>query len=268
MNNRQLFNVSSLGDGIWSIAGSANEQMYLVTGSKKAMLVDTGMGIGDLAGIVRELTNLPFMVVDTHGHPDHAGGNSNFCEIWLPEKDLEIMEVMCATEYRFNDIAAVNKDTNPLYPQMVEGLVPLKAFDRKYLQPDQVIDLGGRQFTVLETPGHTPGSLCLVNFQEQLIFPGDTIVATPVWIYLKHSLPLHVYYQSLQKIDQLGFTHMKIFPGHPPVPLGFDHLKDLIACCEEILGNPRRGTFTTTFAGEGLQWTHGKGTIIYDPDKL
>jgi hydroxyacylglutathione hydrolase len=268
MNNKLLFNVSSLGDGIWSIAGSANEQMYLITGSEKAILVDTGMGIGDLAGAVREITSLPVMVVNTHGHPDHAGGNSNFNEVWLPEKDLEIMEVMCVTEYRFNDIAAVNKDTFPLYPQMVEGLVPLKAFNRKYLQPDQVIDLGGRQFSVLETPGHTPGSVCLVNFKEQQIFSGDTIVATPAWLYLKHSLPLHIYYQSLQKIDQFGFKNLKIFPGHPPVPLDSAQLKDLLACCEEILGNPRRGEFVKTFAGEGYQWTHGKGTIIYDHDKL
>jgi glyoxylase-like metal-dependent hydrolase (beta-lactamase superfamily II) len=120
----------------------------------------------------------------------------------------------------------------------------------------------------LEVPGHTPGSLCLVNHSEQVVFAGDTIVATPVWIYLKHSLPLHVYYQSLQKIDQLGFKKLKIFPGHPPVPLDYEQLKDLIACCEEILGNPRRGVLTYTFAGEGYQWTHGKGTIIYDPKKI
>jgi hydroxyacylglutathione hydrolase len=265
---KKYFTASLVAENIWSIAGMANDQMYLVIGREKAMLVDTGMGIGDLSGVVHGITSLPVMVVNTHGHPDHAGGNSNFDEIWLPEKDLEIMQTMCTTAFRRNDIKAANAENNPDYQQMVDGLVETKAYDRKYLVPGQIIDLGSRQFSVMEVPGHTPGSLCLINHQEEIVFSGDTVVATPAWLYLKHSLPLHVYYASLQKIDKLGFKNLKIFPGHPPVPLGSDHLKDLLACCEEILGNPRRGTLTTTFAGQGFQWTHGRGTIIYDPEKL
>ncbi len=265
---KKNFSVNSLGNDIWSIGGMANDQMYLVIGGKKAMLVDTGMGIGDLAGVVRGITDLPVIVVNTHGHPDHAGGNSNFNEVWLPEKDLDIMQTMCTTNYRRDDIKAANAENNPDYQQMLDDLVETKAFDIRYLAPDQVIDLGSRQFSILETPGHTPGSLCLVSYQEEIVFAGDTIVATPAWLYLKHSLPLHVYYQSLQKVDKLGFKNLVIYPGHPPVPLGSDYLKDLIVCCEEILGDPGLGIFTTTFAGEGLQWTHGRGTIIYDPEKL
>jgi glyoxylase-like metal-dependent hydrolase (beta-lactamase superfamily II) len=67
LKSRQLL------EGLWSIDGPANDLMYLVTGTRRAMLVDTGMGLGDLAGMVRGLTDLPLTVVNTHGHPDHAG---------------------------------------------------------------------------------------------------------------------------------------------------------------------------------------------------
>jgi hydroxyacylglutathione hydrolase len=265
---KKYFNIDEVGKGIWSIAGVANEQMYLVTGTEKAMLVDTGMGIGDLASVVSELTILPIIIVNTHGHPDHAGGNSNFSEVWLPEKDLEIMQRMCTTAYRLDDIKAANGENNPAYQHMVNGLVETRPITQKYLSAGQVVDLGGRQFEVLDVPGHTPGSLCLVNYEEQILFSGDTIVATPVWIYLKHSLPLHIYHQSLLKLKELGLPAMKILPGHPPIPLDSSHLHDLIICCEEITHDPHRGVFTKTFAGEGYQWTHGKGMIIYDPERI
>ena len=73
-----FFTVQSLPWGVQAIIGPANDLMYLVTGSRGAMLVDTGMGIGDLAAQVRQLTDLPLVAVNTHGHPDHAGGNGNF----------------------------------------------------------------------------------------------------------------------------------------------------------------------------------------------
>ena len=96
MTGQEFFKTSLIGEGIWSISGSANDQMYLVQGRDKALLVDTGMGVGDLAGLVRSLTSLPVMVVNTHGHPDHAGGNGGFDEVYLHPADEPHHEEVCA----------------------------------------------------------------------------------------------------------------------------------------------------------------------------
>jgi hydroxyacylglutathione hydrolase len=263
-----FFTTKKIEKNIWSIDGPANDLMYLVMGSKKAMLVDTGMGIGDLAQVVKSLTSLPVIVVNTHGHPDHAGGNSNFDEIWLSAKDEPIRQVMCADEYRLGDLKAFIGEEDPRYKKFADGVVRSRPFKSHYIEPGESFDLGDRMFEVLEIPGHTPGSICLLNAKEKLLFSGDSIVSTPAWLYLKHSLPLKTYYEALKQVDAKRDSFDTIFPGHQPTPLGCDQLLDLIACAEEILSKPGIGEPTTTFAGQGYSWVHGKGQIIYNLENV
>lgn len=257
-----FFETSLIGEKIWAISGASNDLMYLVAGRQKAMLVDTGMGFGDLAGVVRELTSLPVMVVNTHGHPDHAGGNPAFAEIWLHPADEAILRRMCTDAYRMDEQKLFLGDQSPAYRRMANALVKYRPTLLKALRAKQVIDLGGRQFEVIETPGHTPGSICLLNEKEGLLFSGDTIVETPAWLYLKHSLPLSNYHRSLIELEKRKFD--LIFPGHKPTPLTRANLDDLIACASEILAKPGIGKLEKTFAGEGLLWQNGKAKIIYD----
>jgi hydroxyacylglutathione hydrolase len=262
------FKTQSVAERIWSIAGPANDLMYLIAGNKSAMLVDTGMGIGNLAGVVKGLTNLPVIVVNTHGHPDHAGGNSSYEEVWLHPKDDSMMRALCTDEYRLKDLKASIGDKSPEYGRMVAGLIHFQPPRINPIKGGQIFDLGDRQFEVLETPGHTPGSVCLLNIKEKIIFTGDSVVATPVWLYLEHSVLLKTYYESLRKIKERENSFEILFPGHFPAPLGKEYLDDLIMCTEEVLHSPRIGESIKTYAGEGLLWKHGKGSIIYKPEKV
>jgi hydroxyacylglutathione hydrolase len=255
-------------EGLWSIDGPANDLMYLVTGTCRAMVVDTGMGLGDLAGMVRKLTDLPLIVVNTHGHPDHAGGNGGFEEVWLAPQDETLMHQMTADQFRLDDLKRARGEDDPEYHRMAESLVPVHSYRLQALQPGQIVDLGNRCFEVLPLPGHTPGSVCLLNPDEKLLFTGDSIVGTPVWMYLQHSTSLTTYLVSLKKIRERQAEFELLFPGHQPAPLGKDQLDALIACAEEILDGRGVGEPTRTFAGEGLQWNHASGIIIYDPNRL
>jgi hydroxyacylglutathione hydrolase len=266
MTGQEFFEIGLIGVGIWSISGPANDQMYLAAGKDKALLVDTGMGVGDLASLVRSLTPLPVIVVNTHGHPDHAGGNGGFDEFFLHPADEPIMKKMCTDEYRRDDLKAFHGDGTPAYQSMAAGLVSYRETRLNPLKEGMSFDLGGRVLEVIEIPGHTPGGVCFLNEEEGIIFTGDMIVETPVWIYLKHSLPLSTYLASLQKINKRSFRIL--LPGHQPSPLGRENLEDLIACTEEILVSPGIGTPERTFAGEGLLWKHGSASIIYNPLNL
>lgn len=262
----ETFKITLIDKNIWSISGQANDQMYLVAGSRKAMLVDTGMGIGDLANQVRKLTSLPLIVVNTHGHPDHAGGNGGFKEAWLHPADEAIMCRMCTDQYRKDDIKAFLGEESPKYTETIKQLIGYRPLPIIPITAGQVFDLGERQFEAVEVPGHTPGSVCLINEKEKILFSGDAIVETPVWLYLGHSMPLKTYRESLIKIREKSFD--TILPGHLPAPLDRQILDDLIACASEILADPGRGKPEKTFAGEGLFWQYGRGKIIYDPDNL
>jgi hydroxyacylglutathione hydrolase len=263
-----FFSTALVTKGTWAINGPANDLMYLVTGSKRALLVDTGMGIGDLAGEIRKLSDLPLMVVNTHGHPDHAGGNSNFDEVWTPVKDEAIRLRMCTEEYRRGDIRAVLGEDNPLIARLEKAMVHSRNVHYQPICCGQIFDLGDRKLEVIEVPGHTPGSICLLDAGQRILFSSDTVVATAAWLYLEHSLPLETYHRSLLKLKARENEYDAILPGHQPTPLGRQQLGDLIACAGEILSGGVKGELTRTFAGEGLLWVHGKAQIIYNPHNL
>ena len=74
-----------LGEAIWRISDHGQDNIYLVAGSKAALLIDTGWGVGDLPAFAARLTPLPLSVANTHGHVDHALGNDQFDRVYIAE---------------------------------------------------------------------------------------------------------------------------------------------------------------------------------------
>lgn len=251
-------------DNVWIIKGEFNELMYLVEGTEKAMLIDTGMGIGNLKEFVEGLTSLPIIVVNTHGHPDHGGGNSNFDEVYLNPKDYDLKDIMCSYEYRLNDLILINNgDINAVPKHILQGLVTLKEYNVKPLSNGQTFDLGNRKLEVIEIPGHTAGSVGLLDSKNKILFSGDTIIGTPVWMHLEHSLSIEVYLESLLKIKIREDEFEKIFPGHLPSPISKELLFELIDCAKSVIKGTSKGFDVRTFAGEGLMFSNGSAKIIY-----
>ena len=136
-------------DHTWVGTGKAmfNESLYLLEGTKKALLIDAGTNIKGLDKIIASLTKMPVTVVATHVHPDHTGPSIDcFPEIYISQADtVNIHQFM------------------PDY----KGTV-------KYLKDGEVIDLGERKVDVLFTPGHTPGSTTFIDKNAGYGFSGDS----------------------------------------------------------------------------------------------
>ncbi len=77
--------------------------MYLVIGQDSALLIDTGTGAGNLLECVRTITTLPLIVVNTHGHPDHAGSNYRFEEIYAHSLDFDAIRQFSNTDQLYLD---------------------------------------------------------------------------------------------------------------------------------------------------------------------
>ncbi|HTX75526.1 MAG TPA: MBL fold metallo-hydrolase [Terracidiphilus sp.] len=121
--------------------------MYLVEGSQHALLIDTGMGIGNLRALVSELTPLPVIVVNSHTHPDHTGSNWQFDTIYNLDSDYTRKNAKGSTEIRAE-----------LEPGKICGALPKDFNSATYatrpwhtacwLHDGDVIDLGGRNLQV------------------------------------------------------------------------------------------------------------------------
>src|SRR5580765_2946871 len=71
---------------------------YLIVGEKKALLFDTGMGISDIKKVVAELTGLPIIVLNSHTHDDHVGGNWEFTDVYGMDTDFTRKNAMGSQE--------------------------------------------------------------------------------------------------------------------------------------------------------------------------
>lgn len=260
-----FFKIEKKEHDVFMIDAPLRVKSYVVLGKEKAMVIDTTNGIGSLLEEVRKITDLPLVVVNTHGHPDHAGGNIEFEAVHMHPADDEVFHQMVTKEFRQADIEAIlQKDAPPL----VEALLDFKE-DYIPMEEGQVFDLGDRALRVIHTPGHTKGSCCLLDEKTGLLFSGDCVSWAETWLYLDYSTDLETYKNSLQKLENMKDRFTGIMPAHTPeevVPIPVDHIGDMIACVQAVQDKELVGEVFKTFAGTGMLARKGRAAIVYRPE--
>jgi hydroxyacylglutathione hydrolase len=252
------FTAREVAEQTWRIDDHGADNMYLVEGAEKALLIDTGLGAADIMRFVRTLTDLPVIVVNTHGHPDHAGGNSQFAEVHAGEKDFDLIRRFSSREEGDTGGPTVPDEWRYTGPTHEAVLVPVgQGF---------VFELGDRQLEVIDVPGHTPGGICLLDRQNKLLFSGDNNNPQE-WMFLEHSRPLEVYLETLQALEARSDEFDTLLPGHEGA-LDVAFIGEQIQCVRNILDGTCKGEPHHTFAGDGLLCRFERATIIYDPDNL
>jgi glyoxylase-like metal-dependent hydrolase (beta-lactamase superfamily II) len=186
--------------------------VYLVEGKTSALLLDTGMGIGDLKRLVSKLTPLPVVVLNSHTHPDHTGNNWQFATIYNLDSDYSREHALGSREIRPEIEAgkicgALPKEFDPAS----YATRPWKT--AKWLHDGDSIDLGGRSLKVLATPGHAPDSICLLDVANGLLFTGDTYYPGPVYVFGTGSDPA-AYQRSVDRLATLAPEVLMVLGGH------------------------------------------------------
>lgn len=187
---------------------------YLIVGDERAVLLDTGLGIGDIRAEVEFLTTRPVVVVNSHSHYDHVGGNHQFRDVWAYDDSLEVARIergIPATE------AAAFVPPGS-YMDLPQGFDPASyeikpSSIARRLRDLDAIELGSRTLTVHHTPGHSPGSVCLLDSQESILFTGDTIYPGTLYAHFEES-DFETYRRSLRRLT--GMLGMVAFlcPAH------------------------------------------------------
>lgn len=253
--------------GVWKIDDNAQDNMYLVEGKDKALLIDTGLGIARLSELVKTLTSKPVIVVNTHGHPDHSGGNFQFKTVYAHPADFAAINQMASAKSNVRSIQrAKEQAANPDLISLEEAQ-NAPASELLPVKDGYVFDLGGRKIEVIETPGHTPGEIVLLDAANKLLFTGDND-NNLVWLFLQNSLPLETYLQSLKKLNGRAAEFDTIFPGHN-TPMQNTFIADQIGCVEGILnGSLPNEPYRSSVGGNARLSKFRTAQVAFNPENL
>ena len=260
------FSATKAGEGLWIISDHGSDNIYLVEGKDKALLIDTGLGLARLKAFVRTLTTKPLIVVNTHGHPDHAGGDFEFKQVYAHPADFSSIQSFSTKESR--ERSAQFMGQGPQTPDRVSVDEAASAPQPEMLpvKDAQIFDLGGRKLEVIEAPGHTPGEIVLLDAAHKMLFTGDNSNLL-VWLFLPNSMPLEVYLQTLKKLDGRAGEFTTIYPGHgKPMPSAF--IAEQIACVQGILDGTIKGEPQHFFTGDAMVAKYKTSAVAYNPENL
>ena len=184
---------------------------YLLCGTERAILIDTGLGVANIKKVVENLTDLPAAVLTTHAHWDHIGGHKYFTDLAVHEN-----EVSWISEQFPLPLQAVKKNLtlNPCdFPAdfCVENYQIFKGTPTRILHDGDLIDLGNRTLKVIHTPGHSPGHCCFYEQDRGWLYSGDLIYKGCLDAFYPTTDPI-VFMRSVEKVRTLKIK--KLLPAH------------------------------------------------------
>lgn len=136
-------------------------------GSKTCTVTDPGMsspdGLNQLVSFLKEHDLVPDAILLTHGHFDHVWGVDRLLSCWkvpvyLHPDDRDIMDRVASS---FREMSSLVRHD----------------FESIDIAEGEVLSTGGTDWTILHTPGHSPGSVCYYSAKDKLLLSGDTLFA-------------------------------------------------------------------------------------------
>ena len=231
METKDYFQTKALTDRITQIRMPGNVMTYLVKGDARAVLIDTGCGLGPFRAFVEGLLEgLPYEVVLTHGHVDHAGGASEFEHVYLHEKDHALAAKHTSKEIRSRYLHNSSPDFLPedLVEPKKEGYLPLSY--------GQIFDLGGEELQIVNMGGHTQGSVGVLFPRERVLLAGDACCSFTLLFARGTSLGIPAYRENLQQLMSVyGDLFDDVIYSHPHNYGGPEVIRQMIELCGEIL---------------------------------
>jgi glyoxylase-like metal-dependent hydrolase (beta-lactamase superfamily II) len=186
------------------VVGQLSTNCYIVIDqtTSKCFIIDPGDDPEYIIQFISEKKLDPQFIVATHGHFDHILAVNSLklvfnIPFFLHKKDIFLVKHMVKSAKYFTGINAV-------YCPQVDG----------FLHDNQILPIGNNKFTVIEAPGHTPGSICLYDKDTQSLFPGDVIFSNGQRGRTDFSYSDEVKIEkSINQLLKMPFQTI-VYPGH------------------------------------------------------
>ena len=210
-------------------------RFFLLEGSERALLIDSGMTVRDALGIAQKRTRLPVALLNTHADMDHVGSNGQFERFYM------------------------HPDEEPLYRRSGRPgtVVPVKEGD--------IIDLGQRELEIIDLPGHTPGSIAVLDRGNRVLISGDPIQQHGrIFMFGAHR-NMEAYIRSLERLEGRLDEFDEIWPSHADLPVPPETVRMLREGAQAILAGKVPGETAEMHGHPITAYDLGFCTLLCDP---
>ena len=205
---------------------------YLLIGTERALLIDTGMGIADISKEVEKLTDKPITAIATHVHYDHVGGHQYYADnFYVHGDDLDwITGKFPLTNDQIKGF--IMEPPNNLPEDFdLDNYQMFQGTPRKIVKDGDIIDLGNRQIKIIHTPGHAPGHLCFFEEKRQDLYTGDLIYIGELFMFYPSTDPV-AYRDSIRRLVPLDVK--RILPGHHDLNIATSIISEIDKAFDEL----------------------------------
>ncbi len=218
------FRIIQKGEGTW-IMMDRDIRFFLLAGSENALLIDTGLNIKDVRGIAESLTSLPLYLLNTHADRDHTGCNEQF------------------------DFCFMHPAEIPNYERtgMKCRVVPVEEGDE--------IDLGGRKLKIIHIPGHTPGSIGVLDEERRVLISGDPIQEHGRIYMFGEQRSMEDFIKGLEHLEEFTDEFDELWPSHADLPVYPDIIEKIRKGALDVLDGKIEGR---------PELLHGNPIVAYD----
>lgn len=219
---------------------------YLLCGTNRSVLIDTGLGVKSIRAEVEKITSSPIVVLTTHAHWDHIGSHEYFENIAIHELEKGWLETQFPLPLQVvkNNLILKSCDFPPSFH--LDDYHIFKGKISEILHDDDIIDLGNRQLRVIHTPGHSPGHCCFYESDRGLLYSGDLVYCGCLDAFYPTTNPEH-FLQSIRKVQELRVN--RILPAHHKLNIPNDIIDRIgnAFCQLDRTGNLKHGSGTFDF---------------------
>lgn len=257
-----IFKYKEIVPGVWQVKDEGLSYFTLIQGEKLAIVWDTGYGIRNTRSFVEKNISTPYIVLLSHGHPDHIMGSSRFEKAYLPEKDMDIVDYYTCSKYREKLICAMEdriKNDSDACTLLMNAQLPVLY----HVNPGDKYDMGGFHAEIVNLAGHSRGSIGLLLKEQRLLLSGDALNPY-LWIFNEGACRLEEVLNNLKAAAELPFD--RFLGGHSIEPLPksyvYAHINNLKQFkFDESTLQTRVGcvTYTSVYDENGIH-----SEIVYD----
>lgn len=179
----EWYDVEAVTENGYRIVEGGGYGLFLAEGTDRSVVIDAGIGIGDLRGLVAELVETPVTLLLTHSHWDHIGSAARFDDVRVHETEIgpDGRVAIDSHSDQFVErpaefVEGWRADGN----ELPEGFDPSAYAIKPVEDPTPVaggdgFELGDRRLETVHTPGHSPGHLALLDGEAGVLYGGDVV---------------------------------------------------------------------------------------------